>query len=113
MFPCDSVRNPDAHLWSLGGGATSYHVLRPETKSSLPQLSSPLCVLRVLHLHFSLQASTTKHLTVTIPSEYLQQQSTFSFVLRVDTVLGGSSEATVDVYKSSQEVLVSKVCTGG
>lgn len=58
------------------------------------------------------QASTAKQLAVTIPSGHLQQQSTFSFVLRVDTVLGGSSHATVEVYKSSVGLLVSKVCTG-
>lgn len=57
------------------------------------------------------QASTAKHLAVTIPSDYLEQLSTFSFVLRVDTVLGGSSEAAVEVYKSSVGLLVSKVCT--
>lgn len=59
----------------------------------------------------ALQASTAKQLAVTIPSDHLEQLSTFSFVLRVDTVLGGSSEATVEVYKSSVGLLVSKVCT--
>lgn len=59
----------------------------------------------------TIQASTAKHLAVTIPSDQLEQQSSYSFVLRVDTVLGGSSEATVEVYKSSAALLSSKVCS--
>ncbi|CBJ26666.1 IPT/TIG domain-containing protein [Ectocarpus siliculosus] len=54
------------------------------------------------------EASSNKELTVTIPSEHLAVENTFSFVLRVDTVLGGSSEAVVEVYKSSLGLLVSQ-----
>ena len=69
-------------------------------------MTARLHILRISML----QANAARHLMVTIPSNHLQQQSTFSFMLRVDTVLGGSSEATVEVYKSSVGLLVSKVC---
>ncbi|CAM9632430.1 unnamed protein product [Ectocarpus sp. 6 AP-2014] len=55
------------------------------------------------------QASSNKELTVTIPSEDLAMENTFSFVLRVETVLGGSSEAAVEVHKSSLELLVTRI----
>lgn len=48
-------------------------------------------------------------MTVAIPSEYLNLGSTYSFVLRVVTVLGGSAEAGVTVFKSPQELLSMKV----
>ncbi|CAM9806997.1 unnamed protein product, partial [Ectocarpus fasciculatus] len=55
------------------------------------------------------QASSNKELTVTIPSQYLSVHNTFSFVLKVDTVLGGSSEAAVEVYVSSLGLLVTRI----
>ncbi|CAM9196214.1 unnamed protein product, partial [Ectocarpus sp. 8 AP-2014] len=55
------------------------------------------------------QASSNKELTVTIPSEDLAVENTFSFVLRVETVLGGSSEAVVEVHKSSLELLGTRI----
>lgn len=55
------------------------------------------------------QATARKELTVTIPSEYMPEEWSFFFRLRVDTELGGSSEVGVPVYKSSTEQLVSKV----
>lgn len=57
----------------------------------------------------AVQASATNALTVTIPSEYMPQQTSIAFVLRVDTELGGSSEVEVVVYKSSVELPVLKV----
>ncbi|CAM9843656.1 unnamed protein product, partial [Ectocarpus sp. 4 AP-2014] len=55
------------------------------------------------------QASSSKELTVTIPSKDLAVENTFSFVLRVSTVLGGSSEAMVEVYKSSLGLLDTQI----
>lgn len=52
-------------------------------------------------------------MTVVIPSEYLSLGSTYSFVLRVVTVLGGSAEAGVSVFKSQQELLAMKVWLEG
>lgn len=51
-------------------------------------------------------------LTVTIPSDAMVQGATYVFVLRVDTALGGSAEAEVEVYKSSRVLLISKVGIG-
>lgn len=56
-----------------------------------------------------MQANEANDLTVTIPSGVMALESTYDFVLRVDTTLGGSGEARVQVYKSSQELLISKV----
>lgn len=82
-------------------------------RPQMPHLLSSVVVSAACFASISvLQASTAKHLTVTIPSEHLEQLSTFSFLLRVDTALGGSSEATVEVYKSSVGLLVSKVSSG-
>ncbi|CAM9387892.1 unnamed protein product, partial [Ectocarpus sp. 12 AP-2014] len=55
------------------------------------------------------QASSNKELTVTIPSKDLAVENTFSFALRVDTVLGGSSAAVVKVYKSSLGLLDTQI----
>lgn len=48
-------------------------------------------------------------MTVTVPSEYLTQGSMYSFKLRAESVLGGSGEAEVTVFKSTQELLALKV----
>ncbi len=48
-------------------------------------------------------------LKVTIPSEDMVQGSTYAFVLQVDTELGGSAAAEVQVHKSSRVYLTSKV----
>lgn len=56
-----------------------------------------------------MQANEANDLTVTIPSDVMALESTYGFVLRVDTTLGGTGEARVRVYKSSQELLISKV----
>lgn len=47
---------------------------------------------------------------MTIPSEYLAQGSTYSFVLRVTSNYGGSAEAEVEVLKSTEELPALKVC---
>ena len=60
----------------------------------------------------SLQANLANDLRVTIPSDDMAQGSSYAFVLIVDTQLGGSGEAEVHAYKSSRELLISKVCTG-
>ncbi|CAN0003126.1 unnamed protein product [Pylaiella littoralis] len=55
------------------------------------------------------EAAARNKLTVTIPSEYMPEERSFIFRLRVDTALGGSAEVGAVVYKSSVELLVSKV----
>ncbi|CAM9204557.1 unnamed protein product [Laminaria digitata] len=55
------------------------------------------------------QASSLQNLTVIIPSDTLNQGSTYSFVLRVVTVMGGSAEAGATVFKSPDELLSMKV----
>lgn len=49
-------------------------------------------------------------MTMTIPSDYLVQGSTHFFVLRVTSYYGGSAEAEVEVFKSTQELPALKVC---
>lgn len=56
-----------------------------------------------------LQANVANDLRVTVPSDDMAQGSTYTFVLRADTTLGGSGEAEVHAYKSSRELLISKV----
>ena len=56
-----------------------------------------------------IQASEGKNLTLVIPSEYLAQEFFFSFGLTVTNDLGGSGEASVTVFKSSQELPALKV----
>lgn len=48
-------------------------------------------------------------LTIMVPSEYMAQGLSYTFVLRVETALGGSSTAEVQVFKSPAELLLSKV----
>lgn len=55
------------------------------------------------------QASDGKNLTLVIPSEYLALGVYFSFGLTVTTDLGGSGEASVTVFKSTQELPLLKV----
>ena len=55
------------------------------------------------------QASSQKNMTVVIPSDYLNLGSTYAFVLRVATMLGGSAQATATVFKSAEELLSLKV----
>lgn len=59
------------------------------------------------------QASNGKKLTLVIPSDYLAQDASFSFGLTVTTDLGGSGEASVTVFKSSQELPALKVGARG
>lgn len=62
-----------------------------------------------MHLCPPHQASSGTNLTVTIPSDELVQGSTYTFVLRVTSVYGGSAEAEVSVFKSQQALLALKV----
>eukprot|EP00903_Cladosiphon_okamuranus_P011441 g10779.t1 len=55
------------------------------------------------------EANVAEDLRVTIPSDGMVQGSTYAFVLRADTALGGSGEAEVHAYKSSRELPISKV----
>ena len=48
-----------------------------------------------------------------IPSDYLNQGSMYEFVLQVVTMLGGSAEAAVTVFKSPRELLAVKVRVNG
>ena len=57
----------------------------------------------------SQQASDIDGLRVTIPSEDMVPGSTYAFELLVDTELGGTAKAEVEVYKSSRVLLNSKV----
>ena len=59
------------------------------------------------------QASNSKNLTLVIPSDYLAQGTSFSFGLTVTTDLGGSGEASVTIFKSSQELPALKVGVRG
>ncbi|CAM9773342.1 unnamed protein product [Scytosiphon promiscuus] len=55
------------------------------------------------------EASLAKRLEVVILSTDMIEGSAYVFTLRVGTVLGGSSEATAEVFKSAEVRLVSKV----
>ncbi|CAM9207243.1 unnamed protein product, partial [Ectocarpus fasciculatus] len=55
------------------------------------------------------EASLETRLTVIVPSEYMAQGFSYTFVLRVETALGGSSTAEVEVFKSPAELLLSKI----
>ncbi|CAM9627536.1 unnamed protein product, partial [Ectocarpus sp. 12 AP-2014] len=55
------------------------------------------------------EASLDKYLTVRVPSEYIAQGLSYTFVLRVETALGGSSTAEAEVFKSPAELLLSKI----
>ncbi len=59
------------------------------------------------------QSSIQNLLTVDIPSDYLPQGVSFLFGPTVTTALGGSGEANVPAFKSSQELPVLKVGARG
>lgn len=62
---------------------------------------------QVVTYHF--QASARAKLTVEVPSDFLSEGASYAFTLRVATLLGGSAEATVIVFKSTQDMLSLKV----
>lgn len=74
-----------------------------------PYIRAPTLFRCFFSLSLSIQASVNNNLTVTIPSDYLVQGSTYSFMLRVENMFGGAAEAEATVFKSSQELLALKV----
>lgn len=46
---------------------------------------------------------------MTVPSDAMVQGFTYAFTLRIDSTLGGSSEAALEVFKSPEVLLMSKV----
>lgn len=60
----------------------------------------------------TLQASSLNELEVTVPSEAMVTGSIYAFALRVDSTLGGFSKAGLEVFKSPEVLLMSKVGKG-
>ncbi|CAM9572666.1 unnamed protein product [Scytosiphon promiscuus] len=55
------------------------------------------------------EASLLQTLEVTVPSDTMVVGSLYAFKLRVDATLGGSSEAAMEVFKSPEVLLMSKI----
>lgn len=57
----------------------------------------------------SRQAAAAKDFIVTLPSTSLGEGSTYTFGLRVESALGVSGEASIEVFKSAEALPALKV----